>query len=269
MSAEDSLKQPEIQENYGEKYGSNVPGPVQRRIRREAYGDEYPEDIVPQSFVTRAELHRIAQELQVGPGQTFVDLGCGQGGPGLWLSRETGSSVVGLDVSHTRVELAALRAQDFGVADRARFEVADFVATGLPASSVDGAVSLDVIWVIPDKVGAMHEVARILKSGARFVFTNWDRDLTPPGYLPPLNDHRPLLQDAGFAIEAYDIQRQEELMRRAYYEKAVLAEQDLIREMGDEAAERLMFEAKTNLGITDGTDYLAHNQRIFVVARKL
>ena len=114
--------------------------------------------------------------------------------------------MIGLDVSKIRVERAQRRAQDFGVADRARFEVTDFVATGLPASSVDGAISVDVILFIPDKAGAMHEVARILKSGARFVFTNWDRDLSPPGYLPPLNDHRPLLQDAGFAIEAYDIQ---------------------------------------------------------------
>jgi hypothetical protein len=27
-------------------------------------------------------------------------------------------------------------------------------------------------------------------------------------------------------------------------------------------------EAKGNLGLTDGTDYLAHSRRIFVVARK-
>lgn len=29
-----------------------------------------------------------------------------------------------------------------------------------------------------------------------------------------------------------------------------------------------MFEARGNLGLTDGTDYLAHSRRIFVVARK-
>lgn len=45
------------------------------------------------------------------------------------------------------------------------------------------------------------------------------------------------------------------------------AEHILVKEMGDEAAARLMFEAKGTLGINDGVDYLAHSRRIYVVAR--
>ena len=106
-----------------------------------------------------------------------------------------------------------------------------------------------------------------MKPGARFAFTNWDRDLTPPGYLPPLNDHRPLLEQAGFEVESYQVQPDAEIQRRAVYEAIVAAEQDLIQEMGDEGAARLMFEAKGTLGLTDGIDYLAHSRRIYVVAR--
>ena len=57
-----------------------------------------------------------------------------------------------------------------------------------------------MLWAVPDKAGALREIARILKPGARFAFTNWDRDRTPPGYPPPLGDHRPLLEEAGFAV---------------------------------------------------------------------
>ena len=62
-------------------------------------------------------------------------------------------------------------------------------------------MSVDVLWMVPNRPAALSEVARIVKPGARFVFTNWDRDLSPPHTPPPVNDHRPLLHEAGFAIE--------------------------------------------------------------------
>ncbi len=129
-------------------------------------------------------------------------------------------------------------------------------------------MSVDTLWAVPDKAGAIREIARILKPGARFAFTNWDRDRTPPGYPPPLGDHRPLLEEAGFAVERYDLQPDAEVKRRAYYERVVAAEAALVQEMGEEATSRLMFEAKGTLGLVDGVDYLAHSRRIFVVARK-
>jgi ubiquinone/menaquinone biosynthesis C-methylase UbiE len=252
---------------YSAQYASHVDSPTRQRIRREVYGDEYPEDVDPRSFITRTELRSLADALRVGPGQTFVDLGCGHGGPGLWVARETGASVVGIDLSRPAIAAAAQRAEEFGVADRARFAVADLTATGLPDAAFDGAMSVDVLWSVPDKAAALGEIARILKPGTRFAFTNWDRDLTPPGYLPPLADHRPLLADAGFEVERYEVQSDAE-RRRAYYERLVAAEEALRHEMGVEATARLMFEAKGTLGLTDGIDYLAHSRRIVVVARR-
>jgi SAM-dependent methyltransferase len=129
-------------------------------------------------------------------------------------------------------------------------------------------MSVDTLWAVPDKAGAIREIARILKPGARFAFTNWDRDRSPPGYMPPLSDHQPLLEQAGFAVERYDLQPDAEVKRRSYYERVVEAESTLMHEVGEEATRRLMFEAKGTLGLADGVDYLAHSRRIFVVARK-
>ena len=254
-------------DSYSAQYASHVDSPTRQRIRREVYGDEYPEDVDPRSFITRTELRSLADALRVGPGQTFVDLGCGHGGPGLWVARETGAALVGIDLSRLAIASAAQRAAEFGVADRARFAVADVTATGLPDAAFDGAMSVDVLWSVPDKVAALREIARILKPGARFAFTNWDRDRTPPGYLPPLGDHRPLLADASFEVESYEVLSDAE-RRRAYYERLVAAEEALRHEMGVEATARLMFEAKGTLGLTDGLDYLAHSRRIVVVARR-
>jgi ubiquinone/menaquinone biosynthesis C-methylase UbiE len=221
----------------------------------------------PRSYVTLTELRAIARDLGVGPGRTIVDLGCGQGGPSLWVARETGAELMGVDLSNVGTTRAESRAAELGFGDRAHFRVGDITATGLPDASFDGGMSVDVLWAVPDKLAALKEAARILKPGARLAFTNWDRDRTPPGYLPPVADHRPLLVQAGFEVETYQVQPDAETKRRAVYEAIVAAEQDLVQEMGEDAAARLMFEAKGTLGLTDGVDYLAHSRRIYVVAR--
>lgn len=259
--------QPQPQQGYSARWASHDESPTRQRIRREVYGDEYPVEAEPRSFVTVTELRAIAHDLGVRPGQSIVDLGCGQGGPSLWVARETGAVLVGVDLSSVGITRAEARAAELGVGDRAQFQVGDITATGLPDASFDGAMSVDVLWAVPDKLAALTEIARILKPGARLAFTNWDRDRTPPGYLPPLPDHRPLLEQAGFEIEVYQIQVGAETKRRAVYEAIVAAEHDLVQEMGAEAATRLMFEARGTLGLTDGVDYLAHSRRIYVVAR--
>jgi ubiquinone/menaquinone biosynthesis C-methylase UbiE len=121
--------------------------------------------------------------------------------------------VVGIDLAQVGIARARERAQELGLADRVRFEVADIVSTGLTDASFDGAMSIDTLWAVPDKAGAIQELARILKPGARFAFTNWDRDLSPPGYPPPLNDHRPLLEQAGFEVKIYEVQPDAEVKR--------------------------------------------------------
>ena len=253
---------------YASRFARDFESPTSRRARREVYGSDYPEDARPRSFITLLELQRIARDLGVGPGQTIVDLGCGWGGPGLWVARETGAGLVGIDLSDIGVARAREHAAEAGLADRARFEVGDLTATGLPNAGFDGAMSVDVLWSVPEKPAALQEIARILRPGARFVFTNWDRDLSPPGYLPPLADHRPLLDEAGFDVETYELQPDGERLRGLYYERLVAAEADLLREIGKEETRKLMASAKGNLGLVDGIRYLDHSLRVFVVARR-
>lgn len=203
-----------------------------------------------------------------GGGATIIDVGCGCAGPSLWVARETGVALVGVDLASMAIEQAARRAQEFGVADRAHFEIGDCTALRFAAHTFDAAMSVDVLWMVPDRPAALREVARIVKPGARFVFTNWDRDLAPAGNPPPVPDHRPLLRAAGFEIETYEEIPEAEAKRRAIYERYVASEEALRRELSAEAVQSMLFEARRNLGLLDGTDYLVHSRRIFVVARK-
>jgi Methyltransferase domain len=66
-----------------------------------------------------------------------------------------------------------------GPADRACFEIDDITSSGLPESSFDGAMSVDVLWAVPDKARALRETARILKPGAQVPVHQPRRRITP------------------------------------------------------------------------------------------
>jgi ubiquinone/menaquinone biosynthesis C-methylase UbiE len=173
-----------------------------------------------------------------------------------------------VDLASVAIAQAAQRAQELGLADRARFEVGDCTALRFAPHTFDAAMSVDVLWMVPDRPAALREVARVLQPGARFAFTNWDRDLAPPGTPPPVPDHRPLLQAAGFVIETYEEIPEAEAQRRAIYERYIASREALHGEIGAAAAEAMLLEARRALGLLDGIDYLRHSRRIFVVARR-
>ena len=87
MSDKQHERGPSARDTYGRKWASHVEGPSRRRIQGEVYGNEYPAEVDPRSHLTWTELRRIARELRVGRGDAFVDLGCGHGGPCLWVAR--------------------------------------------------------------------------------------------------------------------------------------------------------------------------------------
>ncbi len=72
-----------------------------------------PSQIEPFSFVSADLLHHVARALDLAPGQTLADLGCGRGGPGLWLARETGAFLVALGLGNPGDDalLAGLQAE--------------------------------------------------------------------------------------------------------------------------------------------------------------
>jgi len=91
-----------------------------------------PPQIEPFSFVSADLLRYVLQALDLSPEQTLVDLGCGRGGPGLWLAQQAGAALVGVDFSPVGVSQATSRAALFGLADQARFVVGDLAVPGFP-----------------------------------------------------------------------------------------------------------------------------------------
>jgi ubiquinone/menaquinone biosynthesis C-methylase UbiE len=180
------------------------PSAVAERVWRGVFGDEYPAGVDPFSGVSVSELERIAAEVRVGESDAIVDLGCGRGGPGLWVAMATGADLVGIDISSTALEAARERATRLGLDGRARFHEASFEDTCLPDRSVDALISIDALLFSTDKAAALAEFRRILRPASRLVFTSCDYHRQPAGRPPQVDDHRPLLDAAGFEVLAYE-----------------------------------------------------------------
>lgn len=236
---------------YAPVFARQGHSPTLRSIWAEAYGRDYSEEVEPLGFSTLTDLSRAATELGVRPGQRFVDLGCGRGGPGLWLARETGAAVTGIDLVPEAVAEATRRSTAFGVDDRSAYRVGSFTDSGLESHRFDAALSIDSLWMVLDKPAAVAEVARLLKPGSRWVCTTWE-----PTYV----DHRALMESAGFRVLVIDEPSDWQRRQLAVYE-GILRESDrLLDELGPEAVGVLINEARQVPPMIDTY------RRLFIVA---
>ena len=233
---------------YDAVYAATLRSPTLRRLWHEhAEGPDFPEEFGHISFTTLPELRRVAAELHLSPGETLVDLGCGMAGPALWVARQTEARLIGVDLSAVAVEQATARALQLGLGGQARFVVGSFAETGLGADSAAGAMSEDALQYAPDKWAAMAEAARILRPGGRLVFTTYELDPDRAANLPvlgadPVDDYRPLLTRAGFAVEVYEeVPGWPEPMTTTY-SRILDAKESVTREMGEAAAAALFME---------------------------
>jgi SAM-dependent methyltransferase len=114
--------------------------------------------------------------LDLRPGMTVLDLGCGEGRHAFEAYRR-GASVVAVDWGQSEVEttkrwLGAIAAAGEAPGS-ARFEVVrgDLTALPVPDASVDRVMASEVLEHIPDDAAAFAEIARVLKPGGRVAVT--------------------------------------------------------------------------------------------------
>ncbi len=262
------MEQDLVSGGYDAVYAATPNSPTLRRLWHElAEGLDFPEEFGHISFTTLPELRRVAAELRLSPGDTLVDLGCGMAGPALWVARETGARLVGVDLSPVATEQASSRAAELGLAKQARFVVGSFASTGLDANSADGAMSEDALQYAPDKQAAMAEAARILRSGGRFVFTAYEFDPGRAANLPILgadtvDDYRPLLAAAGFSVEVYEQAPGWPEPMTTTYSAVVNAKEALTQEMGEAAVGALVLEMSLTL------EHQPYRRRVLVAATR-
>jgi SAM-dependent methyltransferase len=189
-----------------------------------------PPELLSTSLLTLDGLREIGGLLGIGSSERLLDLACGRGGYGLWLARETGASVIGVDFSGVAVRQAqaAIEAFDLGKG-RAAFEVGELEATGLPDAAVDATLCVDAVQFAGDVVTALREMLRVTRPGGVVVLTAWQTvDATSASVPERLRrlDLGPQLEAAGF-VDVMVVDRSDwRESERAFWEEAVACDPD-------------------------------------------
>jgi ubiquinone/menaquinone biosynthesis C-methylase UbiE len=235
---------------------------VRARIWQQVYGPEYPSWADPFSYVSVTELRRFARELQAARGGCLVDVGCGRGGPGLWLAAMTGARLVGVDVDEPSLAAARRRADQAQMIGRASFRRGSFSDTGLPDACAQAVMSIDALLFAPGKPAAAAEFARILVPGGRLVLTSWDYHSQPAGRPAQVADHRPLLEQAGFDIIGYEETRAWRDRQQQTGEALLAAAGELAAESGGQAADVRARVAEMNAALASVI------RRVLIIAQR-
>jgi 27-O-demethylrifamycin SV methyltransferase len=183
----------------------------------------YPTYTLPQA--TQALTRLMADRAGITPGMEVLDIGCGTGGPAIYLTRNFGCRVFGMSTSKTGVERARKRVIAAGLNGNIRFRVADGTATGLPSETFDRVWVMESSHLIPQKELLLHESARMLRPGGKLCLCDIvsRREIPLPEVLrlhkdlttlqrvfgraktQPLENYARILEGIGLTVELQDI----------------------------------------------------------------
>lgn len=112
---------------------------------------------------------QMIDSLQLQPGMTVIDVGCGIGGPMRNVVREAGVRVLGVNINETQLNLARTLNAEAEIDDMVDYLAASFMDMGsLADHTFDRGYAIESTCHAPDKVGAFAEIYRVLKPGALF-----------------------------------------------------------------------------------------------------
>ena len=138
-------------------------------VRKETFGT----DIGQNSWITVEEYDRFITWLEVTSNDHVLEVASGSGGPALYLARQIGCRLTGIDESANGIETATQLAQVLPQSDKVLFKVADATAR-LPFDNdtFDGLLCIDAMNHFPNRLSVLQEWNRVMRPGKRAVFTD-------------------------------------------------------------------------------------------------
>jgi SAM-dependent methyltransferase len=167
------------------------------------------EFVEQEGFMRAGEIRALARRAGVAPGTSVLDLCCGVGGAGRFITQELGCTYLGVDLSSSAIEIARERAGDLAC----RFDVARIPP--IPPGPFDVVLLLETMLAFPNKEALLQEISRALTTGGRFAFTMEDglplteaeRETMPDGdtvWLTPLHEMLACLERVGLVVRWQD-----------------------------------------------------------------
>ena len=162
----------------------------------------YESDDEPIFDASRRTVQQMASLLKaLGSDTKVLDLGAGYGGSCRYLAREFGCRCVALNLSEAENGRDRQKNREQGLDDRIEVVDGDFENVPYPDGSFDVVWSQDAFLHSGNRRKVMEEVARLLKPGGQFVFTDpMMADDCPAGVLQPILDriHLETMGSPGF-----------------------------------------------------------------------
>ena len=119
-------------------------------------------------------------------GCAVLDIGCGLGAiDELLVTRHGAASVVGIDIDPALLAQMNERIAGAGLSDRVRSQCVVPGPLPFQDGSFDVVFSKDSLVQIPDKAAVFADVHRVLRSGGRFLASDWLRSRSGP-YSPEM-----------------------------------------------------------------------------------
>ncbi|MCB2187556.1 MAG: methyltransferase domain-containing protein [Deltaproteobacteria bacterium] len=157
---------------------------------------DHPEEDI--AAASRRTVEMMAAKLAgLGPQSQVLDCGSGYGGAARYLARRFGCRVTALNLSAVENERHRRKNREQGLDHLITVVEGSFEDIPFPADTFDVAWSQDAILHSGNRGQVVAEVARVLKPGGEFIFTDPMRtDDCPQEVLQPILD-RILLEDLG------------------------------------------------------------------------
>ena len=134
------------------------------------------------------DTEQLLRHVEMKGGKSYLEVGCGVGAVSIHVARHYGLDVTGVDVDPDQVKLAQEKA---GAIPHLRFLTADATRLPFPDDDFDIVLSSGTTHHIPDWLGALGEMTRVLKAGGFLLY----RDLVYPKWLARVA--KPLLRNYG------------------------------------------------------------------------
>ncbi|GGD83599.1 SAM-dependent methyltransferase [Croceicoccus mobilis] len=163
----------------------------------------WPTDDMTLEEAQEAKLAHIAAKLNLKPGNTVLDIGCGWGGMAIFLAQHADVKVLGITLSKEQLALAEKRAEAAGVADRVSFRLVDYRELPKEGAKFDRIVSVGMFehvgqpqfdtyfrcvgqLLAEDGAALIHTIGRMGKPGMTDAFTR--KYIFPGGYIPAMSE---------------------------------------------------------------------------------
>jgi N-methyltransferase StaMA len=134
------------------------------------YWDDDPD--VPVSVASNRLTDLVAARLGASPGERVLDIGCGNGKPGLRIADRLGVHVTGITVSVRELEQAEASVRQHSAEDKAVFMYADAMNLPFDDASFDGVFAIESLLHMPSRRLVLGEAARVVRPGGRFAVSD-------------------------------------------------------------------------------------------------